>query len=49
VYRFLFVFVPYSMWYGFSEVLSVRVPELVASTVAGAVAGLIFSSVDRQI
>ena len=41
----LFFLIPYSMWYGFLEVLRVRVPELAASTVAGAVAGLIFSRV----
>ena len=39
---FLFLFLPYALWYGFTTTLHDRHPEMIACTVAGMAAGLVF-------
>lgn len=42
-----FFFVPYAIGYGFLQVVDTRLPEIMASTVAGATGGFLFSRVRK--
>lgn len=45
---FIFFCLPYSLWYGLVSTLRTRTSELVVSTIAGALSGLIFDQVRRR-
>ena len=44
----IFFSVPYCVWYGISSTVETRRPEMVASTAAGMVAGLLFAQLHRR-